>query len=116
MAQRSQMLGGALLLAPTMCVVALRYGSDALEEVISQDTTLRYSIHAAALLVGVVMFMRFRKVEDHEFHRSRAIRKLSKTYSSEDRGLWDKGEAAIERMEAKASVPVSYTHLRAHET
>ena len=105
MAQRSQMLGGALLLAPTMCVVALRYGSDALEEVISQDSTLRYSIHALALLVGVVMFMRFRKVEDHEFHRSRAIRKLSKTYSSEDRGLWDKGEAAIERMEAKASVP-----------
>jgi hypothetical protein len=51
------------------------------------------------------MFMRFRKVEDHEFHRSRAIRKLSKTYSSEDKGLWDKGEAAIERMEAKASVP-----------
>ena len=105
MAQRSQMLGGALLLAPTMCVVALRYSSGALEEVISQDTTLRYSIHAAALLVGVVMFMRFRKVEDHEFHRSRAIRKLSKTYSREDRGLWDKGEAAIQRMEAKASVP-----------
>ncbi len=105
MAQRSQMLGGALLLAPTMCVVALRYSSVALEEVISQDTTLRYSIHAAALLVGVVMFMRFRKVEDHEFHRSRAIRKLSKTYSREDRGLWDKGEAAIQRMEAKASVP-----------
>lgn len=105
MTQRSPMLGAALLLAPTMCVVALRYGSDALEEVISQDDYLRYSIHAAAILVGVVMFMRYRKVQDHEFHRSRAIRKLSKTYSREDRGLWDKGEAAIERMEAKASAP-----------
>ena len=107
MAQRSPMMGAALLLAPTMCVVALRYGSDALEEVISQDTTLRYSIHAAALLAGVVMFMRYRKVEDHEFHRSRAIRKLSKAYSREDRGLWQKGEAAIERMEAKASTPAT---------
>ena len=107
MAQRSPMLGAALLLAPTMCVVALRYGSNALEEIISQDATLRYSIHAAALLVGVVMFMRYRKVEDHEFHRSRAIRKLSKTYSREDRGLWEKGEAAIERMEAKASAPAT---------
>ena len=105
MAQRSPMLGAALILAPTMCVVALRYGSNALEEIISQDATLRYSIHAAALLVGVVMFMRYRKVEDHEFHRSRAIRKLSKAYSREDRGLWEKGEAAIERMEAKASTP-----------
>ena len=107
MAQRSPMLGAALLLAPTMCVVALRYGSNALEEIISQDATLRYSIHAAALLVGVVMFMRYRKVEDHEFHRSRAIRKLSKAYSREDRGLWEKGEAAIERMEAKASAPAT---------
>jgi hypothetical protein len=105
MAQRSPMLGAALLIAPTMCVVALRYGSAALEEVISQDDTLRYSIHSAALLIGVVMFMRYRKVKDHEFHRSRAIRKLSKTYSKEDRGLWEKGEAAIERLEAKASEP-----------
>jgi hypothetical protein len=85
--------------------MALRYGSEALEEVISQDAYLRYSIHAAALLAGVVMFMRYRKVEDHEFHRSRAIRKLSKTYSREDKGLWDKGEAAIQRMEAKVSAP-----------
>jgi hypothetical protein len=53
------------------------------------------------------MFMRYRKVEDHEFHRSRAIRKLSKAYSREDRGLWEKGEAAIERMEAKASAPAT---------
>ena len=99
------MLGAALLLAPSLCVMALRYGSDALEEVISQDASLRYSIHAAALLAGVVMFMRYRKVEDHEFHRSRAIRKLSKPYSREDRGLWDKGEAAIQRMEVKVNAP-----------
>ena len=105
MAQRSPMLGAALLLAPTLCVVALRYGSEALEEVISQDDTLRYSIHGAAALVGVVMFMRYRKVKDHEFHRSRAIRKLSRTYSREDRGLWDKGDAAIKRMEARANSP-----------
>jgi len=105
MAQRSPMLGAALLLAPTLCIVALRYGSEALEEVISHDDTLRYSIHGAALLVGVLMFMRYRKIEDHEFHRSRAIRKLSRTYSREDRGLWDKGDAAIKRMEARANSP-----------
>lgn len=105
MAQRSPMLGLALFLAPSLCVMALRYGSVALEEVISQDAYLRYSIHAAALLAGVVMFMRYRKVEDHEFHRSRAIRKLSKTYSREDKGLWDKGEAAIQRMEVKVNAP-----------
>ncbi|MEC9263849.1 MAG: zinc ribbon domain-containing protein, partial [Candidatus Thermoplasmatota archaeon] len=66
---------------------------------------MMYSVHVAALLIGVVMFMRYRKVEDHEYHRSKAIRKLSRTYSKEDRGLWEKGEAAIERLEAKASEP-----------
>ena len=105
MAQRSPMLGAALLLAPTMCVIALRYGLPAIDELLSEDDTMMYSVHVAALLIGVVMFMRYRKVEDHEYHRSKAIRKLSRTYSKEDRGLWEKGEAAIERLEAKASEP-----------
>ena len=105
MAQRSPMLGAALLLAPTMCVIALRYGLPAIDELLSEDDTMMYSVHVTALLIGVVMFMRYRKVEDHEYHRSKAIRKLSRTYSKEDRGLWEKGEAAIERLEAKASEP-----------
>jgi len=92
-------------LAPTMCVIALRYGLPAIDELLSEDNTMMYSVHVAALLIGVVMFMRYRKVEDHEYHRSKAIRKLSRTYSKEDRGLWEKGEAAIERLEAKASEP-----------
>ncbi|MEC9263484.1 MAG: hypothetical protein VYD23_00080, partial [Candidatus Thermoplasmatota archaeon] len=81
MAQRSPMLGAALLLAPTMCVIALRYGLPAIDELLSEDDTMMYSVHVAALLIGVVMFMRYRKVEDHEYHRSKAIRKLSRTYS-----------------------------------
>ncbi len=92
-------------MAPTMCVIALRYGLPAIDELLSEDNTMMYSVHVAALLIGVVMFMRYRKVEDHEYHRSKAIRKLSRTYSKEDRGLWEKGEAAIERLEAKASEP-----------
>ena len=92
-------------MAPTMCVIALRYGLPAIDELLSEDDTMMYSVHVAALLIGVVMFMRYRKVEDHEYHRSKAIRKLSRTYSKEDRGLWEKGEAAIERLEAKASEP-----------
>ena len=92
-------------MAPTMCVIALRYGLPAIDELLSEDNTMMYSVHVAALLIGVVMFMRYRKVEDHEYHRSKAIRKLSRTYSKEDRGLWEKGEAAIARLEAKASEP-----------
>ena len=103
--ERSPVLGLALLLAPTLCLVALRLASTALEEVVSEDKVLMYSLHGAALLVGLIMFMRYRKVEDHEYHRSQAIRKLSKSYSREDRGLWEKADSAIERLESRAKAP-----------
>ena len=85
MSERSPLLGAALLLAPTLCLVAIRFALAALEEVLSEDPVLLYSLHGTALLVGLIMFLRFRKVEDHEYHRSQAIRKLSRTYSREDR-------------------------------
>ena len=101
--ERSPLLSAALLLAPTLCLVAIRFALTALEEVLSEDPVLLYSLHGAALILGLIMFLRYRKVEDHEFHRSRAIRKLSRTYSREDKGLWEKGDSAIEKLESKAN-------------
>ena len=102
---RSPVLAVALLLAPNLCLVALRLSSAALEEILSEDTFLMYSMHGVALAIGLIMFLRFRKVEDHEYHRSQAIRKLSRTYSREDKGLWEKGDSAIEKLETRAKVP-----------
>ena len=103
--ERSSVLGAALLVAPTLCLVAIRFALTTLEEVLSEDPILLYSLHGAALAIGLIMFVRYRKVEDHEYHRSQAIRKLSKTYSREDKGLWEKGDSAIEKLETKAKSP-----------
>ena len=103
--ERSPVLGLALLLAPTLCLVALRLASTALEEVVSEDKVLMYSLHGAALLVGLIMFMRYRKVEDHEYHRSQAIRKLSKSYSQEDRGLWEKADQPLRGWNLEQRLP-----------
>ena len=104
MSERSPAISLALLFAPTLCVVAIRFGLPALEEVISQDYVLEISIHALALSLGALMLYRYLRVEDHEFHRSRAIRRLSKTYKSEDRGLWDeKSDRALQKLEIKAN-------------
>lgn len=104
MSERSSAVSLALLFAPTLCVVAIRFGLPALEEVISEDYVLEISIHALALSMGALMLYRYLRVEDHEFHRSRAIRRLSKTYKSEDRGLWDeKSERALQKLETKAN-------------
>ena len=48
------------------------------------------------------MFLRYRVVEDHEYHRSSAIKNLSSMYRLEDKGLWNRGDDAIDRLEAQA--------------
>ena len=66
----------------------------------------RQSLHIFAVLVGLFMLTRYSRIEDHEYHRSNAIRRLSKTYKNEDRGLWDeKSDKALEKLESKANSP-----------
>jgi len=89
-----------------MCIVAVRFGIPALNEVISNDFILEASLHIFAVLVGLFMLTRYSRIEDHEYHRSNAIRRLSKTYKNEDRGLWDeKSDKALEKLESKANSP-----------
>ena len=102
MADRSAGMGVALLLAPTVGVIAIRFGIPALEEVLKEDTIALFAIHGIAIFLGIVMFMRYRVVEDHEYHRSSAIKNLRKMYKMEDKGLWSKADAAVERLEEKA--------------
>ncbi len=102
MADRSAGMGVALLLAPTVGVIAIRFGIPALEEVLKEDLLSLFAIHGVAIFLGVIMFMRYRVVEDHEYHRSSAIKNLRKMYKMEDKGLWSKGDAAVERLEEKA--------------
>jgi hypothetical protein len=105
MTERSPWMGVALLAAPTLCVLAIRFSITALENVLKEDLVAQAVIHGLALLLGIVMFMRYRVVADHEFHRSSAIKNLSKMYQMEDRGLWSKGDSALERLEMQARAP-----------
>ena len=108
MTNRSPAISLALLIAPTMCIVAVRFGIPALDEVISNDFILEASLHIVAIFVGLFMLTRYSRIEDHEYHRSNAIRRLSKTYKSEDRGLWDeKSDKALQKLESKANSPGS---------
>ena len=55
MTNRSPAVSLALLIVPTMCIVALRFGIPALDEVISNDFTLEATLHVIAILVGLFM-------------------------------------------------------------
>ena len=48
------------------------------------------------------MYVKYGVVEDHEYHRSAIIKRLSKSYSQEDKGLWDKSDNAMLKLEENA--------------
>ena len=102
MAQRSPLISAGLLLAPTICVVALRFGLPNIEELLKQDLIAQAIIHTIAVILGIIMYLKYRVVEDHEYHRSSAIKGLSSMYRLEEKGLWSRGDSALEKLEAQA--------------
>ena len=92
MAERSPLISMALLFAPTVCVVALRFGLPNIEELLIEDIIAQVVIHSLAIILGIIMYLKYRVVEDHEYHRSSAIKGLSKMYKMEDKGLWGRGD------------------------
>ncbi len=113
MAQRSPLISAGLLLAPTICVVALRFGLPNIEELLKQDLIAQAIIHTIAVILGIIMYLKYRVVEDHEYHRSSAIKGLSSMYRLEDKGLWSRGDSALKKLEAQArSEPRGRSGLR----
>ena len=102
MATRSPFVSLALLVLPSLILSSFRLLSPEFSNALSNDPIVEISSHSIALAVGVIATLRYRFVEDHEYHRSKAIGRLSRTYRMEDKGLWEKGDSAIERLEAKA--------------
>ena len=96
------MISLALVLTPNLLLFSFRILSPELHEALSNDNLEQTLAHSIALVIGLIMAYRYSVVHDHEFRRSKAISALSKTYRLEDRGLWDKGEVAIQKLEARA--------------
>ena len=104
MVERSGTIAAALLLMPSVCVIAIRYGLPVVNEVISNDIIVELLIHGSAIIIGIFMYLKYGVVEDHEYHRSAVIKRLGKSYSQEDKGLWEKSENAILKLEKEANV------------
>ena len=87
---------------PNIIVIAFRTLSPELDEALANDDLGEILIHLSATAIGIILAFRYSRVRDHEFRRSKAIDDLSRTYKMEDKGLWEKGEVAIQRLEARA--------------
>ena len=87
---------------PNIIVIAFRTLSPELDEALANDDLGQILTHLLATVIGIILAFRYSRVHDHEFRRSKAIDALSRTYKMEDKGLWEKGEVAIQRLEARA--------------
>jgi len=102
MAKRSSLMSLALLSAPIFCLTALRTILPALDGVLSNDTLSNLLAYGFSLFLGFLMVLKYNIIEDHEYHRSKAIRKLSSSYKLEEKGLWEDSDSIIRDLELKA--------------
>jgi hypothetical protein len=91
-----------LLVTPLVALATLWVSSQGLQDLLRLSSWGVWVYWASGLLIGWLMFRRSKSVRDQEWHRSRSIKKLDKTYRSEDKGLWLQADAAGEKLAEKA--------------
>ena len=103
MAGRSFPIMLGLLLTPTIILLVLRMSLPVVDSILVSDRNVLIGIHAFAALIGIILAGRGTKNKDHEFLRSGAIDRLSRTYELEDGGLWSRADEALARLERRNS-------------
>jgi hypothetical protein len=83
-------------------LTALRAILPAVDDVLSKDLFSQIISYSFVLIFGLLMLSKYRVIKDHEYHRSKAIRKLSKSYKLEDKGLWENSDEILNKLEIKA--------------
>ena len=74
-----------------------------IDSILVSNRVMLIGIHALAALFGLILAGRGNKNKDHEFLRSGAIDRLSRTYELEDGGLWSRADEALARLERRNS-------------
>ena len=103
MAGRSFPVIIGLLITPTIVLVVFRMSLPVIDSILVSNRIMLIGIHALAALFGLILAGRGNKNKDHEFLRSGAIDRLSRTYELEDGGLWSRADEALARLERRNS-------------
>jgi len=102
MAKRSAYVSIGIAIFPVLCLTALRAILPTVDDVLSKDLFSQVISYSFVLILGLFMLSKYRVIKDHEYHRSKAIRKLSKSYKLEDKGLWENSDEILNKLEIKA--------------
>ena len=102
MAKRSAYVSIGIAIFPVLCLTALRAILPTVDDVLSKDLFSQIISYSFVLILGLFMLSKYRVIKDHEYHRSKAIRKLSKSYKLDDKGLWENSDEILNKLEIKA--------------
>ncbi len=95
MERRSPLITLGLFLFPLVSLISLRSILPTIDEVLSNDIYYKFLSYIIAILIGLFISSKYRVIKDHEYHRSKAIGRLSKSYKLDEKGAWDNKEDSI---------------------
>ena len=99
--EKNSITAWALLFAPVLVAALLGRIIPAIPLYLTENWQLAI-YYGVTLLIGIFLFRSARTEKDHEFHRIKSLKRLSKTYREEDRGLWTKADSAMAQLERDA--------------
>jgi hypothetical protein len=100
--EKNQLNGWVLFVAPIFVFVAIYQLIPAISDRLITDWVGLVIYLAVSVLIGFFLFRNSRTIRDHEWHRSKHIKRLQKNYAAEDRGVWSKADLAMAGLEADA--------------
>ena len=88
MAESRGVTNRSLSLLPLLVMGASHFSLPPLQQMFELEPRLMYGWYLTALVIGVVVYRRSGVVNDFEYNRAKAMRKIKHVYEAEERGVW----------------------------
>ena len=75
-----------------------------LRQIFEIEPVLMYVWYVIAIVIGAVLWRKSAVVKDHEFHRSKVMKKMKKVYDAEEAGVWQSNAALSTELSPEAQL------------
>jgi len=107
MSETRRMTSRGLSVLPLLLMGVTHLSLPPLQSMFDLEPRLMYGYYGFALVLGIVLFRRSGVVKDHEYNRSKAMKKIRHVYEAEARGVWETNAPLDANMDAKTQANMS---------
>jgi len=107
MGETRRMTSRGLSVLPLLLMGVTHLSLPPLQSMFDLEPRLMYGYYGVALVLGIVLFRRSGVVKDHEYNRSKAMKKIRHVYEAEARGVWETNAPLDANMDAKTQANLS---------